>query len=102
MCSASIAAPPSFLMEMDTVRSPAGVVAPDIVSALADAPVAPAPGAPIRTTPGSTRTVIGKGSASLAGVGFAAGTGGAALDIPAAKIKLTVALTKTMKTFLFM
>src|SRR5258708_26250896 len=48
------------------------MVAPDTVSADPD-PTVPAPCAPTRTTPGSTRTVIGKGSASFAAVGFAAG-----------------------------
>src|SRR5260370_37154192 len=80
-------------MEMETARSPAGMVAPDMVSALPGPPAAPAPCAPTRTTPGSTRTVIGKGSASFAGAGFAAGAGEAALAIPTAKIILAPALT---------
>src|SRR5258708_26964067 len=84
-------------MEMDMARSPAGMVAPDIVSALPGPPAAPAPCAPTRMTPGSTRTVIGKGSASFAGAGFAAGAGEAALDIPTAKIMLAAALTRTYR-----
>src|SRR5258708_37254024 len=80
-------------MEMDMARSPAGMVAPDIVSALPGPPAAPAPCAPTRMTPGSTRTVIGKGSASFAGAGFAAGTREEALYIPTAAIILSAWLT---------